>query len=88
MNDELLAVERGEGAGPGLKAAPAVLELVRGAGGKVHAAVFAVEQRGEGGESVVLRLRVDGSGGEAGEGFNHQRRARLGEHDRTGPTAV
>jgi hypothetical protein len=34
-----------------------------GAAGKVHAAVFAVEKRGEGSETVILRLRVDGSRG-------------------------
>ncbi len=79
MDDEFFAVERGECAGPGLEASPAIIELVGGAGGKIHAAVFAVEQRGEGGEGVVLRLGMNGSGGEAGQGFNHQRRAGAGE---------
>jgi hypothetical protein len=59
MDDQLLAIESGEGAGPGLKAAPAIVKLMLRCGGKVHAAIFAVEQRREGGAFVILRLRLD-----------------------------
>jgi len=47
-------------------------------GGKVHATVFAVEQWAKWRRSG-LRLRMDSSGGEAGQGFHHQRRAGAGE---------
>ena len=77
MHDEFLAIERGKSAGPGLKATPSIVDLVCGARSKVHATVFAIEQRRERGSFVVLRLRNDGSGGEAGERFNHQRRSRM-----------
>ena len=54
VDDELLAAQGGEGAGPGLEAAPAVVDLVGGAG-EVDAAVFAGEDGREGGRRVVLR---------------------------------
>jgi len=41
VNDQLPACKRSESAGPGLKAAPAVLQLRCRARGKVHAPVFA-----------------------------------------------
>ena len=80
MRDQLFAIERCERTGPGLKAAPAIVELVRRARGKIHAAIFAVEQGREGCALVVLRLRLDGSVGKAGQRLHHQRRAGAGEH--------
>ena len=46
VDDELLAAERGVRAGPGLEAAPAVVDLLRGAG-EVDGAIFAGEDGGE-----------------------------------------
>ena len=65
MHDQLLAIESGECAGPGLKSAPAIVELVRRARGKIHAAIFAVEQRRKGRAFVILRLRLNRAVGQA-----------------------
>ena len=80
MDDQLLAMQRGEGAGPGLKTSPAILQLHSRAHGKVHAAVFAVEQRREGSALVILRLGVYGSVGKAVQSLDHQRRSGLRQH--------
>ena len=56
MHNKLLAIKRRERARPGLKAAPAIVKLVRGAARKIHPPVLAIEQRRERGELVVLRL--------------------------------
>ena len=55
VDDELFALEGREGAGPGLEATPAIVELVRAAGGEIHAAVFAIEKWSIGCACVILR---------------------------------
>src|ERR1035437_1395613 len=80
VNDQLFAIRRGKRSRPGLKAAPAIFEFHSRAGGKVHATVFAVKQRGEGSSRVILRPGLNGSIGYAGQRLDHQRRAALGQH--------
>ena len=80
MNDQLFAVEHGERTGPGLKAAPVIFQLHRCAHRKIHAPIFAAEQRSERGQRVVLRLGLDGPVGQANHRLDHKRRAGLGQH--------
>ncbi len=75
MNDQFLAVERGECARPGLKAAPAILQFRRPVRGKVHAPVFAIQNRSKCRCRVVLRPWLDASIGQACQRLHHQRRA-------------
>ena len=79
MDDELLPRKSGVRSGPGLEAAPAVVDLLRGALGEVEAAVFAGEDgRERGGEwscgCGVMRSLLRGR-----EGLDHQLRADLRE---------
>src|SRR5581483_6362822 len=72
MHNEFLAAKRGERAGPGLKAAPAVIELMRRARCEVHAAVLAVEHGCECGEGMILRLRLDRATGKTSQRLHHE----------------
>ena len=75
MDDQLLLAESGECAWPGLKSAPAIVDFVRGAPGKVDPAVFAVEERREGRGLVILGLRLDRAARQTGECFDDKGRA-------------
>src|ERR1700722_16891079 len=65
MHDEFLPVESSEGARPRLESTPAIVDFVRGARGKVDAAVFAVEQRRKSCNLVDLRLPMNRAAGQA-----------------------
>jgi hypothetical protein len=80
MNDELLAVERRKCSGPGLKAAPAIVEFVRAARRKIHSPVFAIEHWRKACAFVILRLRLDRPIGEPGQRLHNQRRTRMRKH--------
>ena len=75
MHDQLFFVERGEGTGPGLEAAPAVLQLDGRARGKVHQAVFTLQDRSERCSRVILRPRLNARVGETGQRHPNERRA-------------
>ena len=73
-------MKSGECAGPGLKTAPTVVELRCRARGKIHAAVFAVEQRRIRRAFVILRLRQNRPIRQSRQRLNHQRRAFARQH--------